>query len=177
MVYPLLTHPPADNQLVLYPSRTSLGTLETQKIVIAGHLSHSAVISTVSVLVDLGADSSFISKSFCELNGIVTRDLTSPIQLYLGTGKQSDSGPITQSTLPLQLNLDGHIETRVFLVTTLSHDIILGIPWLKDHNPSIDWAVGTLHFKSDFCLTNCCITDILSVRSSVPVHRKLYAKV
>jgi hypothetical protein len=33
--------------------------------------------------------------------------------------------------------------------------LVLGILWLKTHNPSIDWPTGVLNFDSDHCVWNC----------------------
>jgi hypothetical protein len=39
--------------------------------------------------------------------------------------------------------------------TKLDHySMVLGIPWLKKHNPAIRFASNTIIFDSDFCLEN-----------------------
>ena len=35
-----------------------------------------------------------------------------------------------------------------------NHDIILGIPWLKQHNPIINWMEGVLRFRNAKSVTS-----------------------
>jgi hypothetical protein len=45
---------------------------------------------------------------------------------------------------------DDHKERVLFLVTdTENHDILLGMDWLKAHNPNIDWANNRIYL--DWC--------------------------
>jgi len=42
---------------------------------------------------------------------------------------------------------EGEPEDQEFLITDIGpEDIILGLPWLRHHNPNIDWKKGTLKF-------------------------------
>jgi hypothetical protein len=42
----------------------------------------------------------------------------------------------------------GHVERLNFdIVPTGRYDVVLGIPWLKNHNPAIDWKMGSLQFN------------------------------
>ena len=36
-----------------------------------------------------------------------------------------------------------------------NHEVILGIPWLKGHNPKIDWEKNKITFDSERCTTWC----------------------
>jgi hypothetical protein len=39
----------------------------------------------------------------------------------------------------------GHVEWLNFnIILTGRYDVVLGIPWLKNHNPAIDWKTGSL---------------------------------
>ena len=41
-------------------------------------------------------------------------------------------------------------------MTRLGHfQLVLGFPWLKRHNPRIDWAEGVLRFDSLLCTSTC----------------------
>jgi hypothetical protein len=49
---------------------------------------------------------------------------------------------------------NNHRERIMFLVTdTGNHDILLGMDWLKAHNPNIDWAKNVIYM--DQCLPLC----------------------
>jgi len=55
------------------------------------------------------------------------------------------------------LDLGHHSESIELFITTLSpkHPIVLGTPWLRMHNPVIDWFQNTLTFGSLRCKTRC----------------------
>ena len=45
-------------------------------------------------------------------------------------------------------------------ITKLSHySVILGIPWLRSHDPHIHWKANTLTFNSSHCLSHCLIAS------------------
>ena len=47
--------------------------------------------------------------------------------------------PITE-TVTITMKLKDHIEEITMFVANIgNHDVILGIPWLEQHNPAIDW--------------------------------------
>lgn len=58
----------------------------------------------------------------------------------------------------LPIVVGNHEELCLFFVTDLSPDtpVILGLPWLRRHNPSIDWTRMTLRFDSRYCRMHCC---------------------
>ncbi|GLB33385.1 putative zinc ion binding protein [Lyophyllum shimeji] len=66
----------------------------------------------------------------------------------------------------LVLRYNGHSERVVFAVTDLGEqDMILGYTWLKEHNPEIDWAAGTVTMSR--CPARC-----QTCREEVKVERK-----
>lgn len=62
--------------------------------------------------------------------------------------------PITQHTVPVQLRVSSnHTEMLMFLVMETLHAlIVLGCPWLTQHNPHIDWIKNTIVDWSTSCL-------------------------
>ncbi|KAI5115980.1 hypothetical protein M0805_000615 [Coniferiporia weirii] len=84
---------------------------------------HNQTVST-NALIDSGTEGKFIDAKFVIKNHIPTRPLMHPIQVQ---------------------NISGQSLTTTFLVTSLGkEDVILGLPWLKCHNPTIDWTAGTI---------------------------------
>lgn len=45
-----------------------------------------------------------------------------------------------------------------FFVCPVSSPLVLGLSWLRLHNPNIDWESFTVSFQSSYCLTNCVST-------------------
>jgi len=50
-------------------------------------------------------------------------------------------------------------EIRLHCITIGNAPIILGMPWLKLHNPTIGWKNHTLKFHSDRCAEKCLTTS------------------
>jgi hypothetical protein len=47
------------------------------------------------------------------------------------------------------LHVNGKTHTEQFLITGLGNQkVILGLPWLRKHNPEINWKEGTLHWRT-----------------------------
>ena len=50
----------------------------------------------------------------------------------------------------LKIKIDGKTSEERFYITGLGDQkIILGFPWLKKHNPQIDWKTGNITWKID----------------------------
>jgi hypothetical protein len=94
-------------------------------------------------MVDLGATGNFIDTQTAAENGFRTLVRRTPYQLLLVDGDAigSNKGMVTHQTEPLTMKiLRGHTEEIQFdLVTMGTHAVILGMPWLRLHNPQIDW--------------------------------------
>ena len=103
-------------------------------------------------MVDSGASTIFINRKFVEENKIRTRKLRTPIVLLNIDGSRNADGYLSEIAV-LDLVVGSHREKAVFAVTQLGEDVILGIDWLRRHNPSIDWTEGTLAL--DRCPEGC----------------------
>jgi len=64
-----------------------------------------------------------------------------PLFVVDGEAISSNNGMVTQETVPLTMvTLRGHTEQIQFDVINMeNHAMILGMPWLKRHNPRVDW--------------------------------------
>lgn len=98
----------------------------------------------VNPMVDCGATGLFLDAPFVQRNRIPTFPLRHPITLQNIDGSPNTAGNLTHFAR-LELTVDNHTAWTDFLVTNLGgEDIILGLPWLRHLNPSIDWQLGTL---------------------------------
>ena len=71
---------------------------------------------------------------------------------------------------------DYHDEQCELLVTNLGgEDVILGMDWLHEHNPQINWVKNCLTFSS--CSTSCIISrpkvTIMAEKLTRPGHKKI----
>jgi hypothetical protein len=65
------------------------------------------------------------------------------------------SGNITH-IVEAQLSIHEHQERLPMFVTKLGHyPIVLGIPWLKQHDVAIRVALNLVTFGSQYCLAHC----------------------
>ena len=68
------------------------------------------------------------------------------------TGKESSFGRVTHETPKTSLTINEHTEYITLDITDTGQDeIILGLPWLRQHNPTIDWTTGKLRFQRTSC--------------------------
>jgi len=106
-------------------------------------------------MIDSGATEDFIDKGFCSKYNIRTTEAKTIREVYLADGRPSALGPITH-TAKVPMDIGSHRELAIFQVAKLpNHEVILGMPWLKQHSPRIDWGQGKITFESERCTTWC----------------------
>lgn len=104
-------------------------------------------------MVDSGATTKFINKRFVKENHVVTRKLGRPIPLYNIDRSLNKNGSITEVAV-LWMTIGDHSEKMVFTVTDIGpEDVIIGLDWLREHNPDIDWERGL--FRLSRCPETC----------------------
>ena len=82
-----------------------------------------------------------------------TRKLTNPIPVNNVDGTPNEAGPISE-IVDMVLCYKDHTEWAIFAVTSLGdQDAILGLPWLRKHNPEVDWR--TEEVKMSCCPVQC----------------------
>ena len=122
----------------------------------------------VTSLIDSGCSGrAFADSRLVQSLRIKTQKLPRPRQLLLADGKPSDT--ITDFFIaPIAMGL--HREEWIFFVTSLADTtpLIFGLPWLKCHNPLINWSSMELAFNSQYCRYHCYPT-------TSPPHHTLFA--
>uniref|UniRef100_A0A3B3SGE7 ribonuclease H n=1 Tax=Paramormyrops kingsleyae TaxID=1676925 RepID=A0A3B3SGE7_9TELE len=105
-------------------------------------------------LVDSGAVGNF---SLALESSIPLQVLSNPVTVLGVNGAPLHRGEVSHRTGPIALQVGVlHRETLDFLVLPEAKDpIILGLPWLRRHNPVIDWGTGELSTWSTHCLCQC----------------------
>ena len=98
------------------------------------------------VLLDCGSTTNFISKRFVLLNQIPTVNTANSQVVKLADGSVTSTCKLVQS---LHMYFNGRDLCESLLVFPIdSFDIILGMPWLKKHNPIIDWSTDMVKFPT-----------------------------
>jgi len=110
---------------------------------------------TINAMIDSGATEDFIDREVCNKHGIKMIKAKNTREIYLADGKPSAMGPVTHMT-KVPMNISSHRELATFQVANLqNHEVILGMPWLREHNPTIDWNDKRITFNSERCTTWC----------------------
>jgi Retroviral aspartyl protease len=110
------------------------------------------VFSTAALL-NCGATDKFVHSDFMKHNCIATRLLSRPIPIYNMDGTLNEAGSITE-VVEMMLQYCDHSEKTIFAVTGLGkQDVILGLTWLCQHNPEVDWKLGEV--KMSRCPNHC----------------------
>ena len=106
--------------------------------------SHSMKVVNIRALVDSGADISCINQHFIQKNNLPTMKLPIPIRARNADHSNNKSGDIWY-TCDLFVNIQELIQkVTLHVMTCGKENIILGLPWLKQANPTIDWNMQTL---------------------------------
>jgi len=110
---------------------------------------------TINAMIDSGATEDFIDREVCNNHGIKMIKAKNLREIYLADGKPSAMGPITHMT-KVSMDISSHRELATFQVANLqNNEVLLGMPWLREHNPTIDWNDKRITFNSERCRTRC----------------------
>jgi hypothetical protein len=101
-----------------------------------------------AAMVDAGATALFLDKKFADSQKMWQEPLEHPIRLYNIDGTLNEASSITHQ-VSLYLHVGDQEEKHNFYVTQITPErVILGLPWLRHHNPAINWQTGTMHLSA-----------------------------
>jgi hypothetical protein len=134
----------------------------------------TGVQRATAALLDSGASGLFMDPTWVSSNQVATRTLEYPIPVYNVDGTPNAAGDITE-VATVVLRYKDHSERAYFAVTQLGKkNIILGITWLRKHNPEIDWV------KEEVSMTRCppeCNTCRLETKRQNRTQRATNAQI
>jgi hypothetical protein len=106
-------------------------------------------------MIDPGASSCFIHKDFVKNYKISTIKKKKPRKLKVIDGREISSG-LVEYECTFKLTIGSHSEEIVCNVADIGkHSIVLGMSWLRKHNPTIEWSAKRVTFDSVYCSTTC----------------------
>lgn len=84
-----------------------------------------------------------------------------PIPVFLADGSKAE--PIILKSEPLHLRVGNHTEEIIFLICKMPYDVILGLEWIRLHNPTIDWKNMSFEFNDTSCFSagHCSIPSTI----------------
>jgi hypothetical protein len=127
--------------------------------------------ANLHALVDCGASTVFINRQFVNNNHITTYPYRNPISVYNIDGTINMDGALTHYA-DLKLMIGTHVNQQHFAVTNIGpEDVIIGIDWLREHDPDIGWKAGTLE------LNKCPLTCRIELpRLAPPLKREVLSR-
>src|SRR6266446_5310076 len=97
-----------------------------------------------NALVDCGTGGKFIDRNYARKNRITRMPLERPLPVYNVDGMPNKEGTITHR-VELDLKIGDKVQHETLLVSGLGKQkVILGLPWLQENNPDINWKKGHL---------------------------------
>jgi len=110
---------------------------------------------TINAMIDSGATEDFLDREVCNKHRIKMIKAKNPREIHLADGKPSTMGPVPHMT-KVPMDISSHRELATLQVANLqNHAVILRMPWLREHNPTIDWNDKKITFNSERCTTWC----------------------
>ena len=109
--------------------------------------SHTLKAIDTRALIDSGASISCLDWGFVRKHSLPTTQLQKPIYARNADNTINSKGVI-RFTSTLFLHIKGIARKVTFHVISLGNEnVILGLPWLKDVNPTINWDQRTLSIE------------------------------
>ncbi len=111
----------------------------------------------IPAMIDSGAAGNFMSQNFAQEHNIPLIRCLSPLAVEAVDGRPLGTGKITHLTSRLTLTTGAlHQESiQFYIIPTVHASVILGLPWLRRHNPSISWRDSQITNWGTNCLTHC----------------------
>ncbi|OWZ00715.1 hypothetical protein PHMEG_00028036 [Phytophthora megakarya] len=143
------------------------------------YLSHAGTISdaAVSAFVDSGASFNAVDARVVERLGLSVTDCSKPLELTLG---MNNKVLIPRRVVSLEIKLTGFpvYRTEAFVMTIPEQkNALLGMPWLEEVNPEIDWKNRLIKFRgseasTDFrqCVREGPATVVAGMRTRTPAN-------
>ncbi|TIC91053.1 Transposon Tf2-6 polyprotein [Colletotrichum higginsianum] len=124
------------------------------------HLFLEAIIDgqPTQVMIDSGAQANFMSPRLINQRQIAWRLKDEPYALQNVEGEtvEYDGGTISKETAQLSMVIHGRQEQLIFDITKIGQlDVILGVPWLRKHDPDISWKANQLRWRDSATEARC----------------------
>ncbi|KAL0185638.1 hypothetical protein M9458_017308 [Cirrhinus mrigala] len=110
-----------------------------------------------TAFIDSGAEGNFIDEDFAKLTHVPLIPCGSRVAVAALDGRPLGTGEVPFTTKDLTLLIGPlHSESiRLFTLHSPEHPIILGLPWLELHDPTISWTEHQITRWSDHCQHHC----------------------
>jgi hypothetical protein len=117
-----------------------------------------------------------MSPAFVKQHDIGTRKKKEPFPLAGFDGKlvTYNNGMVSRETQELPLTMGRHSEKTQYDITDAPGcDVVLGLPWLKESNPTINWSSDTIQFGKSQPMPMRRVYDIPGDRRSRNISQRI----
>lgn len=122
-------------------------------------------------LLDSGATNLFVHWNFVRKHRIPTKAYARPRTIRNVDNTVNTLGQVT-NFIEATLKIGNHEEVTRFAITDIGEDdIILGLPWLRKHNPAVNWRKGQLALED--CPLSCQMTMKKRRRQKKKAHKPI----
>uniref|UniRef100_A0A8C1TEZ2 CCHC-type domain-containing protein n=1 Tax=Cyprinus carpio TaxID=7962 RepID=A0A8C1TEZ2_CYPCA len=144
--------PPRSLVSAIFPTTNQMKPLTTIVTLTAADIS-----LPVNALLDSGSAGNFISGSLCRQLHLPTTATQSSYQIHSITGKPLSRRRVRRRVGPIQLQV-GILHKEMIHLLVLEEsttDVVLGRPWLEQHNPVLSWSTGKILKWGETCFMDC----------------------
>ena len=116
-------------------------------IISVKHNQNNTTVETPA-LIDSGAGGTFIDQNYVRRIRYKLMELETPVKAY-NMDRTENKKRTIKNYIDLQFSLNGKEFQEQFYVTGLGKQkVILGLPWLRKHNPEINWQTGKFEWQT-----------------------------
>ncbi|KAK3550994.1 hypothetical protein QTP70_011447 [Hemibagrus guttatus] len=108
-----------------------------------------------NALLDSGSAGNFISRALCHQLQLKTAATPKIYQIHSVTGKPLCQVRYSVGPIHLQVSILHTEEIYLLVLEDSMADVILGHPWLEQHNPIISWRTGEILRWGNQCFNDC----------------------
>ncbi len=162
--------PPRALVSTIRPPITKMNPLSTCAQLTAGDF-----VVSVTTLLDSGSAGNFIAGDLCRQLRLPTSITETAYEIQSITGKPLTRRHVRHSVGPLQLQI-GQLhqeELHLLVLEGSTVDIILGRPWLVQHDPHLSWKTGEVLKWGNSCFPHCfprLPRPLTTVPVQLPIH-------
>ncbi|ROI42812.1 Retrotransposon-derived protein PEG10, partial [Anabarilius grahami] len=144
--------PPRPMVSAIIPSIKKMKPLST-----VVNLTAADVSLTVVALLDSGSAGNFISGALCRQLRLKTSPSPTIYQINSITGRPLSRKHVRRIGGPLKLKVGllHREDIHLLVLEDSTADVVLGHPWLEQHNPTISWNTGEILKWGETCFSGC----------------------